>query len=90
MPSLTITVCPRLGISLQGSLLQIVGYRNLVAEVEKFRREAYDCENAQHEEMLMKVQAQPHHFTHNNTCLDHHQPLLRQILWLHLFTVNHH
>uniref|UniRef100_H3DQL5 ELMO/CED-12 domain containing 1 n=2 Tax=Tetraodon nigroviridis TaxID=99883 RepID=H3DQL5_TETNG len=46
---------PQLGISLQGSLLQIVGYRNLVAEVEKFRREAYDCENAQHEEMLMKL-----------------------------------
>ncbi|TNM85264.1 hypothetical protein fugu_009442 [Takifugu bimaculatus] len=45
---------PQLGISLQGSLLQIAGYRNLVAEVEKFRREAYDCENVKHEEMLMK------------------------------------
>lgn len=56
MPSLTTTVCPRLGVSLQGSLLQIVGYRSLVAEVEKLRREAYDCENVQHEEMLLKVQ----------------------------------
>ncbi|XP_029703987.1 ELMO domain-containing protein 1 [Takifugu rubripes] len=46
---------PQLGISLQGSLLQIAGYRNLVAEVEKFRREAYDCENVKHEEMLMKL-----------------------------------
>lgn len=56
MPSLTTTVCPRLAISLQGSLLQILGYRSLVAEVEKFRREAYDSENVHHEEMLMKVQ----------------------------------
>uniref|UniRef100_H2MJ31 ELMO/CED-12 domain containing 1 n=1 Tax=Oryzias latipes TaxID=8090 RepID=H2MJ31_ORYLA len=46
---------PQLGISLQASLLQIVGYRNLVAEVEKLRREPYDCENAEHEEMLMKL-----------------------------------
>lgn len=45
----------RLGISLQASLLQIVGYRSLVAEVEKLRREPYDCENPEHEEMLMKV-----------------------------------
>uniref|UniRef100_A0A3Q1G893 ELMO/CED-12 domain containing 1 n=1 Tax=Acanthochromis polyacanthus TaxID=80966 RepID=A0A3Q1G893_9TELE len=46
---------PQLGISLQASLLQIVGYRSLVAEVEKLRREPYDCENAEHEEMLMKL-----------------------------------
>ncbi|KAM9782345.1 ELMO domain-containing protein 1 isoform X1 [Syngnathus typhle] len=46
---------PQLGISLQATLLQIVGYRNLVAEVEKLRREPYDCENDQHEEMLMKL-----------------------------------
>uniref|UniRef100_A0A8C7WZD0 ELMO/CED-12 domain containing 1 n=1 Tax=Oryzias sinensis TaxID=183150 RepID=A0A8C7WZD0_9TELE len=46
---------PQLGISLQASLLQIVGYRNLVAEVEKLRREPYDCDNAEHEEMLMKL-----------------------------------
>ncbi len=45
----------RLGISLQACLLQIVGYRNLVVEVEKLRREPYDCENPGHEEMLMKV-----------------------------------
>lgn len=47
----------RLGISLQACLLQIVGYRNLVVEVEKLRREPYDCENPAHEEMLMKVLA---------------------------------
>ncbi|XP_061608051.1 ELMO domain-containing protein 1 isoform X3 [Phyllopteryx taeniolatus] len=46
---------PQLGISLQASLLQIVGYRYLVAEVEKLRREPYDCENAEHEDMLMKL-----------------------------------
>lgn len=46
---------PRLGVSLQGSLLQTLGYRKLVADVEKLRREAYDCENPTHEEMLMKV-----------------------------------
>ncbi|XP_077596670.1 ELMO domain-containing protein 1 isoform X1 [Stigmatopora nigra] len=46
---------PQLGISLQASLLQIVGYRSLLAEVEKLRREPYDCENAQHEDMLMKL-----------------------------------
>uniref|UniRef100_A0A3B3CYX2 ELMO/CED-12 domain containing 1 n=1 Tax=Oryzias melastigma TaxID=30732 RepID=A0A3B3CYX2_ORYME len=46
---------PQLSISLQASLLQIVGYRNLVVEVEKLRREPYDCENAEHEEMLMKL-----------------------------------
>ncbi|XP_043078074.1 ELMO domain-containing protein 1 isoform X3 [Puntigrus tetrazona] len=46
---------PQLGISLQACLLQIVGYRNLVVEVEKLRREPYDCENSAHEEMLMKL-----------------------------------
>ncbi|XP_077448847.1 ELMO domain-containing protein 1 isoform X3 [Stigmatopora argus] len=46
---------PQLSISLQSSLLQIVGYRHLLAEVEKLRREPYDCENAQHEDMLMKL-----------------------------------
>lgn len=46
---------PRLGISLQACLLQIVGYRNLVVEVEKLRREPYDNENPAHEEMLMQV-----------------------------------
>lgn len=46
---------PRLGISLQASLFQIVGYRGLVAEVETLRREPYDFENPDHEEMLMKV-----------------------------------
>lgn len=45
----------RLGVSLQACLLQIVGYRNLIAEVEKLRREPYDSENPQHEEMLLKV-----------------------------------
>lgn len=48
-------VCSRLGISLQASLLQIVGYRNLVVEVEKLRREPYDSENPEHEEILLKV-----------------------------------
>ncbi|TSL04240.1 ELMO domain-containing protein 1 [Bagarius yarrelli] len=46
---------PQLAISLQASLFQIVGYRNLVLEVEKLRREQYDCENPDHEEMLMKL-----------------------------------
>uniref|UniRef100_A0AAZ3Q2X4 ELMO domain-containing protein n=1 Tax=Oncorhynchus tshawytscha TaxID=74940 RepID=A0AAZ3Q2X4_ONCTS len=46
---------PQLGISLQASLFQIVGYRSLVSEVEKLRREPYDCENPDHEEMLMKL-----------------------------------
>uniref|UniRef100_A0AAY5K9P0 ELMO domain-containing protein n=1 Tax=Esox lucius TaxID=8010 RepID=A0AAY5K9P0_ESOLU len=46
---------PQLSISLQASLFQIVGYRGLVAEVEKLRREPYDCENLKHEEMLMKL-----------------------------------
>ncbi|XP_059382286.1 ELMO domain-containing protein 1-like isoform X1 [Carassius carassius] len=46
---------PQLGISLQACLHQIVGYRNLVVEVEKLRREPYDCENQAHEEMLMKL-----------------------------------
>uniref|UniRef100_A0A8C9F4U6 ELMO domain-containing protein n=1 Tax=Pavo cristatus TaxID=9049 RepID=A0A8C9F4U6_PAVCR len=46
---------PQLGVSLQACLLQIVGYRNLIVEVEKLRREPYDSENLQHEEMLLKV-----------------------------------
>lgn len=57
VPSLLLLCVPRLGISLQASLLQIVGYRSLVAEVEKLRREPYDCENPKHEEMLMKVRS---------------------------------
>lgn len=80
-------MCPRLGISLQGSLLQIVGYRNLVAEVEKLRREAYDCENVRHEEMLIEVEAPPHQspVTDPNKYLDHHHPLLMQIVCFRLF-----
>ncbi|XP_073469241.1 ELMO domain-containing protein 1 isoform X3 [Aquarana catesbeiana] len=46
---------PQLAVSLQACLLQIVGYRNLTVEVEKLRREAYDSENSQHEDMLMKL-----------------------------------
>ncbi|XP_070305829.1 ELMO domain-containing protein 1-like [Salvelinus sp. IW2-2015] len=46
---------PQLSISLQASLFQIVGYRGLVAEVETLRREPYDFENPDHEEMLMKL-----------------------------------
>uniref|UniRef100_A0A3B3WBE3 ELMO domain-containing protein n=1 Tax=Poecilia mexicana TaxID=48701 RepID=A0A3B3WBE3_9TELE len=46
---------PQLGVSLQASLLQIVGYRSLMAEVEKLRREPYDSENTEHESMLMKL-----------------------------------
>lgn len=53
---------PRLGISLQASLLQIVGYRSLAAEVEKLRREPYDCENSKHEVMLMKVHSSHQEF----------------------------
>lgn len=50
----------RLGISLQACLLQIVGYRNLIADVEKLRREPYDSDNPQHEEMLLKVSPRAH------------------------------
>lgn len=50
----------RLGISLQACLLQIVGYRNLIADVEKLRREPYDSDNPQHEEMLLKVRPWTH------------------------------
>ncbi|KAJ8410809.1 hypothetical protein AAFF_G00187660 [Aldrovandia affinis] len=46
---------PQLGISLQAGLLQIVGYRSLLVEVEKLRREPYDCENSEHEDMLLKL-----------------------------------
>uniref|UniRef100_A0A8C6T8E3 ELMO domain containing 1 n=1 Tax=Neogobius melanostomus TaxID=47308 RepID=A0A8C6T8E3_9GOBI len=46
---------PQLGVSLGASLLQIVGYRALLMQVEKLRREAYDCENQEHEEMLLKL-----------------------------------
>ncbi|XP_030632730.1 ELMO domain-containing protein 1 [Chanos chanos] len=46
---------PQLGISLQASLFQIVGYRTLMVQVEKLRREPYDCENQEHEAMLMKL-----------------------------------
>lgn len=46
---------PQLGISLQACLLQIVGYRNLIADVEKLRREPYDSDNPQHEEMLLQL-----------------------------------
>nr|XP_056714574.1 ELMO domain-containing protein 1 isoform X1 [Euleptes europaea] len=48
-------VNPQLGVSLQACLLQIVGYRNLIAEVEKLRREPYDSEDPGHEEMLLKL-----------------------------------
>uniref|UniRef100_A0A3Q3FF21 ELMO/CED-12 domain containing 1 n=1 Tax=Kryptolebias marmoratus TaxID=37003 RepID=A0A3Q3FF21_KRYMA len=46
---------PQLSVSLQASLLQIVGYRSLLAEVEKLRREPYDSENPEHEDTLMKL-----------------------------------
>lgn len=46
---------PQLGVSLGASLLQIVGYRSLLLEVEKLRRETYDSENEEHEELLLKL-----------------------------------
>uniref|UniRef100_A0A803K0G8 ELMO/CED-12 domain containing 1 n=1 Tax=Xenopus tropicalis TaxID=8364 RepID=A0A803K0G8_XENTR len=46
---------PQLAVSLQACLLQIVGYRNLTVEIEKLRREAFDSEDPQHEEMLLKL-----------------------------------
>ncbi|XP_078401645.1 ELMO domain-containing protein 1 [Cetorhinus maximus] len=46
---------PQFGISLQACLLQIVGYRRLIAEVERLRRDQYDSENPHHEEMLLKL-----------------------------------
>ncbi|KAJ8368053.1 hypothetical protein SKAU_G00080810 [Synaphobranchus kaupii] len=46
---------PQLSISLQACLVQIVGYRSLLGEVEKLRREPYDCENPEHEDMLLKL-----------------------------------
>ncbi|XP_072259253.1 ELMO domain-containing protein 1 isoform X3 [Pyxicephalus adspersus] len=46
---------PQLAVSLQACLLQIAGYRHLTVEVEKLRREAYDSENPEHEEMLIKL-----------------------------------
>lgn len=55
LPSHTVPLSFRLGVSLQACLLQIVGYRNLIADVEKLRREPYDSDNPQHEEMLLKV-----------------------------------
>ncbi|XP_073518298.1 ELMO domain-containing protein 1 isoform X1 [Phyllobates terribilis] len=46
---------PQFSVSLQACLLQIVGYRNLTVEVEKLRREAYDSDNPEHEDMLVKL-----------------------------------
>lgn len=46
---------PQLAVSLSSSLLQIVGYRGLLVTVERLRREAYDCENQEHEDMLLKL-----------------------------------
>ncbi|XP_078513162.1 ELMO domain-containing protein 1 isoform X2 [Lissotriton helveticus] len=46
---------PQLGVSFQACLLQIVGYRNLTVEIEKLRREPYDADNPEHEEMLLKL-----------------------------------
>ncbi|XP_043547770.1 ELMO domain-containing protein 1 isoform X1 [Chiloscyllium plagiosum] len=46
---------PQFGISLQACLLQIVGYRRLIADVERLRRDQYDSENPNHEETLLKL-----------------------------------
>lgn len=46
---------PQLGVSFQACLLQIVGYRNLTVEIEKLRREQYDADNPEHEEMLLRL-----------------------------------
>ncbi|NWH38772.1 ELMD1 protein, partial [Chloropsis hardwickii] len=42
---------PQLGVSLQACLLQIVGYRNLIAEVEKLRREPMETEHLSEERL---------------------------------------
>ena len=51
----SVCVCVRLSVSLQACLFQVVGYRALLVEVEKLRRENYDSENLQHEDMLLRV-----------------------------------
>ncbi|XP_026888329.2 ELMO domain-containing protein 2 isoform X2 [Electrophorus electricus] len=42
-------------VSFQQCLLQISGYNTLFASVENLRKEAFDSENQQHEEMLLKL-----------------------------------
>ncbi|XP_062329618.1 ELMO domain-containing protein 1-like [Osmerus eperlanus] len=44
----------QLSVSLQACLFQVVGYRALLVEVETLRREHYDSDNPQHEDMLLR------------------------------------
>ncbi|CAH2225341.1 ELMO domain-containing 1 isoform X1 [Pelobates cultripes] len=55
LKNVNIDTNPQLSVSLQACLLQIVGYRNLTLEIERLRREAYDSDNNQHEDMLQKL-----------------------------------
>ncbi|VCW97746.1 unnamed protein product [Gulo gulo] len=41
--------------SVQACLLHIVGYKNLIVNVEKLCREPSDSDHLQHEDMLLKV-----------------------------------
>nr|XP_033804712.1 ELMO domain-containing protein 1 isoform X2 [Geotrypetes seraphini] len=55
LKKISLDINPQLGVSLQACLLQIVGYRNLIVEIEKLRRESFDSDNPEHEAMLLKL-----------------------------------
>uniref|UniRef100_A0A8C7VCA3 ELMO/CED-12 domain containing 2 n=1 Tax=Oncorhynchus mykiss TaxID=8022 RepID=A0A8C7VCA3_ONCMY len=46
---------PRFKVNLKLCLLQITGYRNLFTSVEELRKENFDSDKVQHEEMLLKL-----------------------------------
>lgn len=46
---------PRFKMNLHVCLLQITGYRKLFTSVEELRKEVYDSDKVQHEDMLLKV-----------------------------------
>uniref|UniRef100_A0AAZ3SIL0 ELMO domain-containing protein n=1 Tax=Oncorhynchus tshawytscha TaxID=74940 RepID=A0AAZ3SIL0_ONCTS len=46
---------PRFKVNLKLCLVQITGYRNLFTSVEELRKENFDSDKVQHEEMLLKL-----------------------------------
>lgn len=46
---------PTFKVNLKLCLLQITGYRNLFTSVEELRKETFDSDKVQHEEMLLKL-----------------------------------
>ena len=81
-------IVSRFGPTIRVCLQQIIGYKELLAEVEQLRKTPYDSSNKQHEDLLYQVQNAPNTDS-NYTTHSTHYNLYRSISHLTLCITSH-